>query len=180
MFYCEDCGKKRGWPTAMYIPKSRGRCEICQKAPVECFDVASGNLPEPPKFEIYGYRIIERELSSNGFNLRLNNGLILVVNYSQFGLFFELRVPTDTQLKKQHGKVIVGCSYRTDNADASGVYTTGEGWRSVKDEDKYFYQSATQIVFWLNEQMEGKNRNEIDDFYRFFVNTKIPEHYQKG
>jgi hypothetical protein len=41
MFYCEPCGYARGWPTDMFIPRSRGKCESCSREPVTCFDVPS-------------------------------------------------------------------------------------------------------------------------------------------
>ena len=46
MFYCDDCARKRGWPTSGRI--SYGRCEICRKER-ECSDVPSSQLPLPPR-----------------------------------------------------------------------------------------------------------------------------------
>jgi hypothetical protein len=52
MFYCNDCGKKRGWPCApkgggfTIPPSSWGRCEICYKEG-HTNDVPSKSLPFP-------------------------------------------------------------------------------------------------------------------------------------
>lgn len=42
MFYCKDCAKKNDWPSEFYLPRSRGRCEICHKTAV-CFEVHSAS-----------------------------------------------------------------------------------------------------------------------------------------
>jgi hypothetical protein len=48
MFYCEPCAKERDWPSDMWLPRSRGACEICKKI-AACFDVSSRNLPVPKR-----------------------------------------------------------------------------------------------------------------------------------
>lgn len=45
MFYCNKCGKERGWPTDT-LSKSIGPCEICGKQS-ECNDIPSKHLPKP-------------------------------------------------------------------------------------------------------------------------------------
>jgi hypothetical protein len=44
MFYCDECGRKRGWPVT--IVKSVGPCEICNRVG-SCNDVPSSKLPLP-------------------------------------------------------------------------------------------------------------------------------------
>lgn len=54
MFYCEPCGHHQGWPTDIFVPRSRGKCEMCDALAV-CFDVPSSRLgaPEPdPRAEV--------------------------------------------------------------------------------------------------------------------------------
>lgn len=48
MFYCEPCGKKKGWPASVSL--SMGRCELCGTI-TGCNDVPHSQLPppEPPK-----------------------------------------------------------------------------------------------------------------------------------
>lgn len=43
MFYCEECGNKRGWPTWM-TGRSGGACELCRRH-ADCLDVPSDGLP---------------------------------------------------------------------------------------------------------------------------------------
>ena len=45
MFYCNDCGYKKGWPTDSFS-RSRGPCECCGETAI-CNDIKSGDLPEP-------------------------------------------------------------------------------------------------------------------------------------
>lgn len=50
MFYCDPCGKTRGWPTddlTLAMTGSYGPCELCRKR-AECYDVPSRHLPDPP------------------------------------------------------------------------------------------------------------------------------------
>lgn len=44
MFYCEECGTKRGWRPGLF--QSYGPCELCGKTR-ECSDVPSKDLPAP-------------------------------------------------------------------------------------------------------------------------------------
>jgi len=44
MFYCNECGKKEGWPEDTLF-KSFGPCEICKVSQI-CNDVQSKYLPE--------------------------------------------------------------------------------------------------------------------------------------
>jgi len=44
MFYCDECGRKKGWPIGML--KSKGPCEICHQEAI-CNEVPSGQLPYP-------------------------------------------------------------------------------------------------------------------------------------
>lgn len=58
MFYCDDCGKRRDWPTDS-LRRSYGPCEICKKG-AACNDVPSSHLPAPkyracPKCEGAGF-----------------------------------------------------------------------------------------------------------------------------
>ena len=45
MFYCNKCGKEKGWPTNTF-GRSYGPCEICGKEG-NCNDVCSSQLPMP-------------------------------------------------------------------------------------------------------------------------------------
>lgn len=45
MFYCNACGRERGWPINTPV-QSHGRCELCTK-PGSCNDVPSSRLPIP-------------------------------------------------------------------------------------------------------------------------------------
>ena len=45
MFYCNKCGKERGWPTDTLV-RSYGPCEICGKSR-ECNDIPCSRLPLP-------------------------------------------------------------------------------------------------------------------------------------
>lgn len=45
MFYCDPCGRKRGWPVERGF-KSSGPCEICGDRAL-CNDVPSKDLPIP-------------------------------------------------------------------------------------------------------------------------------------
>jgi hypothetical protein len=45
MFYCADCGDRRGWPTWQHSA-SYGPCEICHDYS-DCFDIPSAALPLP-------------------------------------------------------------------------------------------------------------------------------------
>lgn len=45
MFYCDECGVKKGWPTDALM-KSMGPCEICGHFDV-CNDIPSAYLPVP-------------------------------------------------------------------------------------------------------------------------------------
>ena len=44
MFYCDDCGRKNGWPTEFYLVRSIGPCEVCEETHA-CYDVPSSHLP---------------------------------------------------------------------------------------------------------------------------------------
>lgn len=46
MFYCKPCGEDQGWPTDIFVPTSRGKCEVCNGYRGFCFDVPSSHLPE--------------------------------------------------------------------------------------------------------------------------------------
>jgi hypothetical protein len=49
MFYCDACGKERGWPhDDLLIPVSRGRCEVCGQVRA-CNDVPTSHLPPAPE-----------------------------------------------------------------------------------------------------------------------------------
>lgn len=43
MFYCDECMKKRNWPTTAF--KSEGKCEICRKMAI-CNDKPASELPD--------------------------------------------------------------------------------------------------------------------------------------
>jgi hypothetical protein len=45
MFYCNECGKERKWPTDALL-RSDGPCEICGKE-ADCNNVQSKYLPVP-------------------------------------------------------------------------------------------------------------------------------------
>lgn len=47
MFYCNECGKERDWPTNAF-GASMGACEICGKK-ARCNDIQSKQLPIPKK-----------------------------------------------------------------------------------------------------------------------------------
>lgn len=44
MYYCDDCGREKGWPTDALL-RSRGPCGICGKRAV-CNNIATKDLPE--------------------------------------------------------------------------------------------------------------------------------------
>lgn len=44
MFYCDECGEKKGWPCG--LSDSYGPCEVCGKS-AACNSVKSKNLPDP-------------------------------------------------------------------------------------------------------------------------------------
>lgn len=48
MFYCDECGKKNGWPTGPYTVQSYGPCEVCGRTR-GCNDIPSRALPVPKR-----------------------------------------------------------------------------------------------------------------------------------
>lgn len=46
MFFCDPCGKERGWPQSLAV--SYGKCEICDKTG-RCNDIPSSKLPPSRK-----------------------------------------------------------------------------------------------------------------------------------
>lgn len=55
MFYCDDCGEKKGWPDTAFI-RSFGACEVCGHH-TACNDVPSrylATLPKPEKDPVSG------------------------------------------------------------------------------------------------------------------------------
>lgn len=42
MFFCEDCRKKKAWPSS--IGRSEGRCEVCKITKL-CHNVPTSKLP---------------------------------------------------------------------------------------------------------------------------------------
>jgi hypothetical protein len=48
MFYCEKCRVDNDWPTGILGgPTSMGMCEMCERGPVQCYDIPWRALPDP-------------------------------------------------------------------------------------------------------------------------------------
>jgi hypothetical protein len=79
MFYCDDCGKKRGWP--IELPMSYGPCEICHKVG-SCNDVPSGALPVPKQRKIPKQNSIYLRAGEGREISRTANGRLKYIHHS--------------------------------------------------------------------------------------------------
>jgi hypothetical protein len=63
MFYCDPCAEIVGWPKS--LSRSKGRCEMCGEAPVECSDRPSRHLDIPAPEDLLQIQIRESIVKMN-------------------------------------------------------------------------------------------------------------------